>query len=73
MARCWLETAEYDDWKTTPPEPEGSKCRCKACGEELFEDDEYFELDDEIYCENCAEEWLEGHKNYVSADMVRGY
>ena len=70
--RCWLETADYDDWKTTPPEPEESNCRCCTCRANLYEDDEYYELDDEIYCEECAFKWLDSHKNYVSEAMVKG-
>lgn len=63
---------KYDEWKTTPPERPESQCKCKYCGEELFEDEEYWELDGEILCERCADEWLEGHKNWVTEHMVRG-
>lgn len=62
----------YDLWKTTPPERKATKCKCKFCGEELYPDDEYWELDEEILCESCAEEWLEGHKNWVTEDMAYG-
>lgn len=62
----------YDKWKTTPPDEPESKCKCCKCGEFLFEDDEYWELDDEIYCEDCAEDWLAGHKNWVSESMANG-
>ena len=64
----------YDMWKTATPdefEPE-SKCKCKYCGESLFEDDEYYELDGEILCEDCAEEWLKGHRNWVTEGMEKG-
>ena len=70
----WLDDCRYDAWKTSPPEdpePE-TKCKCSHCGEPLYYDDEYWELDDEIYCEDCAVDWLSGHKNWVSASMANG-
>lgn len=63
----------YDKWKTTPPDDEEeTKCRCSFCKEPLYYDDEYWLLDDEIFCEECAKEWLEEHKNWVSEGMARG-
>lgn len=62
----------YDLWKTTPPEPKESKCICSMCKDELIPDDDYYELDDEIYCESCAKEWLEEHRSYVTEDMAYG-
>lgn len=63
----------YDLWKTTPPDDEEkTACRCCFCKEPLYFDDEYWELDDEIYCEDCANDWLAEHKHWVSASMARG-
>ena len=62
----------YDLWKTTPPDEPETECKCKYCGEDLFEDDVYYELDGDICCEECAQEWLEGHKNWVTAGMAHG-
>lgn len=62
----------YDIWKTTPPEDGESQCKCQRCGEDLFCDDEYWELDDEILCSECAHEWLDLHKNWVTESMARG-
>ena len=59
-----------DKWLTTPPEEKESKCKCSRCGETLYPDDEYYELDDEIMCEDCAREWLEGNKNWVTESMA---
>jgi len=67
----WLEGPAYDTWKTTPPDEPETKCKCSKCEEELYEGDDYYELDDEILCEDCAEEWLSLHKNYVSERMAR--
>ena len=64
---------ELDRWLTSSPdEDDTTACKCCSCGEPLYYDDEYWELDDQIYCEDCAQEWLDGHKNWVSARMVRG-
>lgn len=62
----------YDKWKTTPPDDGETACKCSFCGEPLYYDDEYWELDDEIFCEDCAEKWLDEHKHWVSAGMARG-
>lgn len=62
----------YDKWKTTDPDQRDSKCTCSQCGEMLYEGNEYWELEDEIYCEDCAEEWLSLHKNWVSERMANG-
>ena len=63
---------QLDQILFNPPEGKESKCKCCRCGEELYPDYEYYELDDEILCEDCAEKWLEGHKNWVTEDMAFG-
>ena len=64
---------DLDRWLTTPPEDEmKTKCVCAWCKEELYFDDEYWELDDEILCEDCAQKWLDNHKNWVSESMAYG-
>ena len=62
----------YDIWKTTPPERESRLCKCNSCGEDLYPDEEYYDLDDGIYCEECAKEWLNDHCSYVTEDMAYG-
>lgn len=62
----------YDIWKTTPPERETSKCICCACKEELYPDEEYWELDGEIYCESCADNWLSSQRSWVTEEMAYG-
>lgn len=63
---------KYDLWKTTPPEGRSSNCICCQCKKELVPDDEYYELDDEIYCGDCADDWLDGQRNWVTEDMAYG-
>ena len=63
---------DYDDWKLNPPEDAETKCKCSFCSEPLYCDDEYWELDGEIFCEECATAWLEEHKHWVSAGMANG-
>ena len=62
----------YDKWKMTPPDYDDTKCHCEWCHEELYFDDEYWELDDEILCEECAKKWLDNHKHWVTESMARG-
>ena len=64
MDRCELVLREE--------EPE-TKCHCAWCGEDLYFDNEYWELDDQILCEDCAKDWLEDHKNWVSERMAYGF
>ena len=65
---------KYDEWKLNEPEyyEETTKCHCAWCHEDLFFDEEYWELDDEILCEDCAEKWLDNHKHWVSGNMANG-
>lgn len=62
----------YDRWKTTPPDEPESKCKCSYCGENLYEGDYYFKFYDELFCERCADEWIEEQKQIVTEDMERG-
>lgn len=59
-----------DDYLSNPPEGRVSKCKCARCGDELYPDDSFFDLDDEIMCERCAEAWLEDRRDYVSESMA---
>ena len=62
----------YDIWKTTPPDSPESKCVCSVCKESLYVDDDYYDLEGEIYCKECALEWLEQFRCQVTEEMVRG-
>ena len=43
----------YDDLKTTPPEPEPEPVTyCSICGCEIWEGDEFYTIDGAI-CEDC--------------------
>lgn len=55
-----------DAWVTRQPhEPDPVKT-CENCDFDLFEDDTAYEIDDKVYCEDCAKEkaaeWLDNHK-----------
>lgn len=58
----WIDGPEYDAWKTTPPEPNESGFRCDWCKCQFYVGDEYYDIDDEILCPDCAKEWLEEHR-----------
>ena len=63
---------QEDEMLANPPEGRTSKCLCVACKEPLNEGEEYYELEGDIYCEICAEHWLENQKNYVSGWLAYG-
>lgn len=69
-----MESWQYaeDRMLANPPERKESKCLCAMCKEPLYPDEEYFELDEEIYCNICAEKWLELQKNWVTSWMAFG-
>lgn len=43
----------YDEWKTTPPEP-NPVLKCDFCGRELFEGDFVYTICGENFCEDCV-------------------
>lgn len=48
-------------------EKEAKYPTCARCGEPIFE--EYYECEKwEMYCEDCAEEWLQEHKHPVNVE-----
>ena len=49
----------YDLWKTTPPDPTESRLYCERCGVDFYVGDEYYYINDERYCPDCARDWLE--------------
>ena len=61
--------AAYDRWKTTPPEPEESKCKCGRCKETLYPGDEYFDCEGTLLCEECSKEWLSEQFQKVTDEM----
>lgn len=44
-----MPTTWYDDWKLNPPEPK-VRYKCEVCGEEIFEGDCYYKIDNSILC-----------------------
>ena len=72
LTNNWIDGPQYDAWKTSPPDEGDTKCKCSQCEEELFEGDDYWEFDDEIYCEECAKEWFEEQRHEVTREMARG-
>ena len=42
----------YDDWKTTPPEPD-PVAHCDCCGCDLYDGDYIYDIDGESICEEC--------------------
>lgn len=45
---------ELDHYLTNPPEDdEKPVCRCCDCDTEIYEGDDYYEIDGNAYCETC--------------------
>lgn len=61
-----------DKFLTNPPEQRKSRFRCCDCREELHPDDEYYELDEDIYCSYCAEKWFDRQRKLVSEEQAYG-
>ena len=59
-----------DRYLTAEPEDRNSKCSCAECGTGLYPDDPYYTIDGDIYCEDCAREWLDSVKGYVDENMA---
>ena len=62
----------YDLWKTTPPDEPESKCICCVCKDWFFPEDDYYNIEGDIYCHECAIEWLEQFKSQVTEEMAYG-
>lgn len=46
----------YDAWRTRSPryeEPE-AVLECECCRADIYENEDYYEIADSIYCENCV-------------------
>lgn len=68
----WLTSKDYDDWKTSPPEPIESRFKCTCCGEDLYLGDPYWDIEGEHYCADCAEEWFNDQKSKVTEEQCYG-
>lgn len=41
---------------------------CQVCGETIYYDDDYFDFDDDIVCENCTDEYISIFKRTAEED-----
>lgn len=64
--------AAYDRWKTTPPEEPDSKLKCTECKNFIYPGEFIYRLDDEVYCSECAKEWLEKYSEEATEEMCYG-
>lgn len=64
--------SKYDAWKTSPPEDEPSKLICEDCGNYIYPDEHFYRLDDCVYCEECAKDWLEAHREVATDGECNG-
>jgi len=60
----WAER-DFNDWERRQEEYEAKLPRCDKCGEPM---DEYYDIEGEQYCYECAMDWLEHQKHEVYVD-----
>lgn len=49
--------AGYDEWKTTPPEPDGHPVsHCSLCGNPLYDGDSVMDVFGDMWCDKCVED-----------------
>ena len=63
---------ELDEMLANPPEGRESKFKCEHCGDPLFPDEKYYEIEDEKMCPDCARSWLEDQWHFVTEEMAYG-
>lgn len=65
---------QLDHYLTTPPEEMETHFFCELCKEPIFPGDSvyYIESEDETYCKDCAEKWLEDQRRTATYDDCYG-
>lgn len=65
--------AALDRYLTSCPEDymTESGLKCSECEEEIYEGEEYYEIDGECLCNGCANEWFYAHKRVAEAEDFR--
>lgn len=58
----------YDKWKLSNADDEcrTSKLKCCECMESIYPDEDYYDINGDLYCELHAKEWLDSHKKTAS-------
>lgn len=64
--------AAYDRWKTTPPEEPDSILHCHECKCDIYPGERIYRLDDEVYCSECAKEWLAQFEEEATEEQCYG-
>ena len=63
--------ASYDRMLANPPE-EDSKFHCDHCGEPIFPEERYYDVEGEYLCRECALEWLEDQYRFATEEQCYG-
>ena len=64
--------AAYDRWKTSPPEEPDSILHCFECKCDIYPGEKIYRLDDEVYCSECAKEWLAQFEEEATEEQCYG-
>lgn len=43
---------------------------CNDCGEIIYENEYYYDIENTIKCESCAKDWLEEHREIVDEYVI---
>lgn len=61
--------AALDRYLTTPPEPKESVFKCDQCKDEFYPGDEYYCIEEENLCYECAFKWLDKMKRTATEEQ----
>ena len=64
--------AALDRWLTTPPDDPETRLHCRECGQDIYPGERIYRLDDDIYCSECAREWLEQFEEEATEEQCYG-
>lgn len=66
--------ADYDRWKTTPPEPD-VYCTCDFCGDDIYDGEDFVKAGSDKVHEECFDDyaWEQLDASFETADKQAEY
>lgn len=58
----------YDDWLTSEPDMKDTVFRCEHCKTEFYPGDDYYYIEGENLCPECAEKWFDSMRRTATED-----
>lgn len=59
---------KLDRYLTEEPEPKETIFKCEQCGMEIYPSEEYYTIEGENLCGECAAEWLDSMRKIATED-----